>query len=245
MSVQEYYQELQKGMLRCGVVEDPEDQMVRFYGGLRQEIQDIVDYKEYHSIQRLFHLSMLAEKELQGRQQRRSSTFAPCQPPAPAKASSSSGVRTSTSSVVPSGVAAKPATTTSSTSRSSDIKCHRCQGLGHIQRDCPSKRHTLLLVMVGMLVLLMLKMKILLELTLQRHDGDEEVLGTTVTETYKALIVQRALSATASDDDNRQRHNLFNMFLIVKDCRVHTIIDGGSCNNLVNVEVVKKLGLTT
>jgi hypothetical protein len=51
MSVQEHYQELQKGMLRCGVVEDPEDQMVRFYGGLRREIQDIVDYKEYHSIQ--------------------------------------------------------------------------------------------------------------------------------------------------------------------------------------------------
>jgi hypothetical protein len=77
MSVQEYYQELQKGMLRCGIVEDPVDQMVRFYGGLRREIQDIVDYKEYHSIQHLFHLSMLAEKELQGRQQRRSSTFAP------------------------------------------------------------------------------------------------------------------------------------------------------------------------
>jgi hypothetical protein len=64
MSVQEYYQELQKGMLRCGVVKDPEDQMVRFYGGLRREIQDIVEYKEYHSIQRLFHLSMLAENEL-------------------------------------------------------------------------------------------------------------------------------------------------------------------------------------
>jgi hypothetical protein len=51
--------------------------MVRFYGGLRWEIPDIVDYKEYQSIQRLFHLSMLAEKELQGRQQWRSSTFAP------------------------------------------------------------------------------------------------------------------------------------------------------------------------
>jgi hypothetical protein len=35
------------------------------------------------------------------------------------------------------------------------------------------------------------------------------------------------------------------MFLVIKDYRVHTIIDGGSCNNLVNVEVVKKLGLTT
>jgi hypothetical protein len=185
MSVQEYYQELQKGMLRCGVVEYPEDQMVRFYGGLRREIQDIVDYKEYHSIRRLFHLSMLAEKELQGHQQRRSSTFVPHQPPAPAKASSSSGVRTSTSSstsgtrntapsasqghdnsksLVPSVVAAKPSSTTSSTGRSSDIKCHRYQGLGHIQRDCPSKQAYI-------------------------ATGDE-VLGTTATETYKALIVQ-------------------------------------------------------
>jgi hypothetical protein len=57
--------ELQKDMLRCGVVEDPEDQMVRYYGGLRKEIHDdIIDYKEYHSIQRLFHLCMFAEKEL-------------------------------------------------------------------------------------------------------------------------------------------------------------------------------------
>ena len=79
-------------MLRCGVVEDLKDQMVRFYGGLRREIQDIVDYKEYHSIQRLFHLSMLAEKELQGHQQRRSSTFAPHQPPAPAVTPVSKGI---------------------------------------------------------------------------------------------------------------------------------------------------------
>jgi hypothetical protein len=58
--------------------------------------------------------------------------------------------------------------------------------------------------------------------------------------------VQRYLSSTVGDDNNNRQHrNLFNIFLIVKDCRVHTIIDGGSCNNLVNVEVVKKLGLTT
>jgi hypothetical protein len=66
-------------------------------------------------------------------------------------------------------------------------------------------------------------------------DGIEEVLGTTETETYKDLIVQRALSAMVDDDDNRQCHNLFNMFIILKDCRVHTIINGGSYNNLVNV----------
>ena len=34
MSVQDYYQELQKGMLRCGVVEDNEDMMVHSMGDL-------------------------------------------------------------------------------------------------------------------------------------------------------------------------------------------------------------------
>jgi hypothetical protein len=38
---------------------------------------------------------------------------------------------------------------------------------------------------------------------------------------------------------------LFHIFFIVNDCRVLTTIDGSSYNNLVNSEVVKKLGLTT
>jgi hypothetical protein len=69
MSIQEYYAELQKGMVRCGVVEDEEDKVCRFYGGLQREIQDIVDYKEFTTTNQLFQLAMLAEKELQRRQQ--------------------------------------------------------------------------------------------------------------------------------------------------------------------------------
>jgi hypothetical protein len=34
-------------------------------------------------------------------------------------------------------------------------------------------------------------------------------------------------------------------FFIVKDCRVRTIIDGGSCNNLVSADFVTKIGLMT
>jgi hypothetical protein len=64
MSVQEYYRELQKGMLCCGVVEEDKDKMVCFYGGLNRNIQDIIDYKEYDSIECLFQLAMLAENEL-------------------------------------------------------------------------------------------------------------------------------------------------------------------------------------
>jgi hypothetical protein len=148
MSVQEYYQELQKGMLHCGVVEDQEDHIVRFYGGLRREIQDIVDYKEYHSIQHLFQLAMLVEKELQGhQQQRRNNTFTPRQLPVPAKAAPSSSLRAATppstgvvcstapstskgkdssKSQTPPGVATKAMVSNTSTGRTSDIKCHSC-----------------------------------------------------------------------------------------------------------------------
>jgi hypothetical protein len=54
MSVQDYYAELQKGMIRASVDEEIEDKICHFYSGLRTEIHDIVDYKEYNIVNRLF-----------------------------------------------------------------------------------------------------------------------------------------------------------------------------------------------
>jgi hypothetical protein len=68
-SVQDYYAELQKGLMRCSIVEGTEDSICRFYLGLRCEIQDIVDDKEFNTVNQLFQFAMLAEKELQGRDQ--------------------------------------------------------------------------------------------------------------------------------------------------------------------------------
>jgi len=60
MFVQEYFAELQKGMICCGIEGDPEDKVCHFYGGLRCEIQDIVDYKDFNTTKQLFPLAMLA-----------------------------------------------------------------------------------------------------------------------------------------------------------------------------------------
>jgi hypothetical protein len=64
MSAQDYYAELQKGMICVGVHEETEDKICHFYGWLRTEIQDIVDYKEYNIVNSLFQLAMLPEKKL-------------------------------------------------------------------------------------------------------------------------------------------------------------------------------------
>ena len=62
--VEEYYQELQTGMIRCGIVEENEAMLARFIGGLNREIQTILEYKEYTNITRLFHLACKAKCEM-------------------------------------------------------------------------------------------------------------------------------------------------------------------------------------
>jgi hypothetical protein len=58
-------------------------------------------------------------------------------------------------------------------------------------------------------------------------------------------VVQWILSAQVDTSEKLQCHNLFQIFFIVKDCRVRTIIDRGSCNNLVSADFMAKIGLTT
>jgi hypothetical protein len=78
MSVQDYYTKLQKVMICAGVHEETEDKICHFYGGLQTEIPDIVDHKEYNTINHLFQLALLTKKELQGRQLTRwKSSFTP------------------------------------------------------------------------------------------------------------------------------------------------------------------------
>ena len=62
----------------------------------------------------------------------------------------------------------------------------------------------------------------------------EKELSAAATENYRTLIVQQMLSTQMEKGEQLQRHNLFQMFLIVNDFRVRDIIDVGSCNNLVS-----------
>nr|CAD40072.1 OSJNBa0085C10.25 [Oryza sativa Japonica Group] len=63
------------------------------------------------------------------------------------------------------------------------------------------------------------------------EDEDGEVFGRDDTMDYRTIIVQRVLSTQ--------------IFFVINNRRARVIIDGGSCNNLVSSDLVKKLGLTT
>jgi hypothetical protein len=57
---------------------------------------------------------------------------------------------------------------------------------------------------------------------------------------FPSLLVQRLLAAQLADEEDTkvQHNNLFDMFLIVQERYVLTIIDTGSCNNLVSSDLV-------
>jgi hypothetical protein len=79
------------------------------------------------------------------------------------------------------------------------------------------------------------------------NDDNEQVFGSEHMADYstKTYVVKRVLRANMDHSEKLQRHNLFHIFFIIKDCRVRTIIDGGSCNNLVSADFVTMIGLTT
>jgi hypothetical protein len=146
--------------------------------------------------------------------------------------------------------AAKPSSSsTTSTGRTSDIKCHRCHGVGPFQRDCPSKKSYIAIDDGAYVSASDVEDGFALQ-TNNAGDLDNDnadVFGSEHTEEYntKTYVVQRVLSAQVDTSEKLQCHNLFQIFFVIKDCRVRTIINGGSCNNLVSADFVEKIGLTT
>jgi hypothetical protein len=61
----------------------------------------------------------------------------------------------------------------------------------------------------------------------------------------KTYVMQRVLSANVDHSEKLQRHNLFQIFFIIKNFRIRTIIDGESCNNLLSADFMTKIGLMT
>jgi hypothetical protein len=271
-SVEEYYQELQMGMLRCGLEESEDGAIARFMGGLDREIQDILAYKEYNSVTRLFHLACKAERKVKGCRVSmrtnisagRASPWPPSNtaaPPSRATPQLSSGSKprlTTNSAACPieptRGVAAGPSKSSSSvasTRRTRDSQCLCYKGYGHVRKDYPSTRVMVVRADGGYSSASDLDEETYALLAANNvEEGevshqDEEHIGAEAIEHYESLMVQRVLSAQMEKAEQNQRHTLFQMKCMIKERSYRVIIDGGSCNNLASAEVVDKLALCT
>jgi hypothetical protein len=237
---------------RCKIVEGTEDVICHFYSGLRREIHDILDYKDFDTVDKLFQFAMLVEKEVQGRyqsQHRSRSTFGatplpkttprtPLTPSAPTRPSSSAPTAGTSTLQVP---AKKLDSAAPSSGCTLSIQCHRCHGLGHVKKDCPRQR-TYIATDDGYISASDVEDD---GVTSDDAGDDASIDGDAATANLWNIIVQRVLSAEPETSGQQQRHNLFQTFFVIKDRRARVIIDGGSCKKLVNSDLVKKLSLPT
>jgi hypothetical protein len=135
--------------------------LLDFFGGLNCDIQDIIDYKDWTRFSELYRLAIKAEREVQGRRQQfsfRANTRRTFQqrpnvdkskdaaaPNAPSTMPSTTPTsEVSNLSLVQVQSHKKPFTPGVSLGSSASIQCHCCKGMGHVSKECPSHRTSLI-----------------------------------------------------------------------------------------------------
>ncbi|RDX94971.1 hypothetical protein CR513_22565, partial [Mucuna pruriens] len=129
-------------MTRANVKEDREVTMARFIGGLTNEIVDVVKLHHYMEIEDLLHKAIQVERQLKSKS---SSKFSLSSWRSNWK---NNKVVTNSKEEVKakySNAPTKGKIDTNTSYRSHDIKCLRCQGVGHIVSQCPNKRVVIML----------------------------------------------------------------------------------------------------
>jgi hypothetical protein len=149
-SVEEYQKELEVAMIRANVNKDEEVTMFRFSNGLNRDIANVMELQSYVDLEELVHLVIKVEGQLKRRGDTRSGAYT----------RSSSGwkmnYRREGSASSKPLVTSKVAEHTSmkkqvsandkkfkgevQPKRNRDIKCFKCQGLGHYASECANHR---------------------------------------------------------------------------------------------------------
>jgi hypothetical protein len=227
-SVEEYYKEMEKAMIRANVYEDEEQTIARFMAGLHRDIQRIVEFQSHQCLIDLVHQATKAERRLQQDSKstkplsygtrtmtRGSKSISRFTVASSATKDSTGGLgsniqgNSSGKNDAAPSTGYKPATSTStsvgSTAKSSGIQCFKCGGRGHVIKECPNNR-----------------------VILVNDDGEytlaseEEAKAGNVDDTHKieehtgcefehgtALVVTQILSVQMKEAEIGQRHNLF------------------------------------
>ena len=146
-SVEDYHQEMDILMIKADVDEPMDATMARFLSGLNRDIQDRMELQEYGSVEQMLHKAILIEQQVKRRSYSKPAiaskpTYAP-KPSYQDKGKSSLTTHNSFKTDVPARVDKGKAVETSRRER--DIRCFKCQGLGHYAKNCSNQRVMILM----------------------------------------------------------------------------------------------------
>lgn len=202
-SVEEYYEEFEFIRSRLELEETEESLMSQFVEGLQDRIQRKVEIQPYHSLQEVLHLAIQREQQIKKKTSTKTiakdNPWSQPQPTMPQVLPPKSMDKEKSLAI---GSRFKPNDyradqgKSSNHQRSHNMICYKCQGRGHMARDCPNER-----VMV---------------ITPDGYDSQDEVEAmhtddctTIYADEGELLVIQRVLSAQQTTDELEQRDKLF------------------------------------
>ncbi|XP_027357486.1 uncharacterized protein LOC113866887 [Abrus precatorius] len=228
--VEEYYKEMEVLMIQAKIEEDEEVTMARFLSGLNNDIRDIVELQEFVEMEDLLHKVIQVEQQLKrkGVAKRSSTNFG-------FSSWKDKGKGAATSSAAPTPTKTPLKTQEQPSKRSRDVKCFKCQGLGHYAYECPNKKTMIL--RDGEYI-----SESEIEEGEENEDVEEEVEKTPEGD---LLMIRRLLGSQLKPLEESQRENIFHTRCLINGKLCMVIIDGGSCTNVASARLVSKLNLVT
>ncbi|GJU41485.1 reverse transcriptase domain-containing protein [Tanacetum coccineum] len=229
MTMEDVINEFDKLRMRCDVVEEEEQVVVRFLGVLKPESADIVSLQPYWTYTDVCMLALKVEKQIKEKSKGSTRRFSPPTKTAP-----------------PTAPKIAPKATTLTISAASNTRervdnaphCYKYGGLGRYARDYPNlKTLTFVLDDAGPIYD-----------TDAEPEVDEPCDELVYPDRGEALVIQRVLNVAVSkyvDDNLWLRNNIFRTKCTSKGKICDMIIDGGGCENVVSTYMVEKLGMKT
>nr|KYP35416.1 hypothetical protein KK1_043551 [Cajanus cajan] len=248
MTVEEYRQTMELYLMRAGIREEEDITIARFLSGLTFEIRDKVELLPYRDLNDLVQLCIKVEQQ-NLRKIFKTSSYSSSYSKNDYKREGKSFEKKNTfdsSKNIDKGKAKeeKEKKNTSHTStKSSNIKCFKCLGRGHIASQCPNKK---CMILRGQDIYSSQDEATTSPSSSEGEEEASEEESCEVTYPYnRELLMMRRVLNNQPSDTQSQRENIFHTRCNISNKACSLIVDSGSWCNCCSTRMVEKLGLTT
>nr|KYP65386.1 hypothetical protein KK1_011619 [Cajanus cajan] len=232
MSVEEYRQKMELYLMRAEIREEERFTIARFLSGLNFDIRDRVELLPYRDLDDLVQLCIRVEQ-----QNLRKNSFK-------GKTQTSSYIKKDykregqyDSSKKFSKRKKKNKNVVTYSSKTSDIKCFKYLGRGHIASQCPTKK---VMILRGQDIYSSVDESS----STTSSDSETSEEDHPIERAYPYDMIRRLLGSQPNESHISQRENIFHTRCKISDKACSLIVDSGSCYNCCSTRLVEKLDLT-